>query len=180
MSPADSFDDFVAARYVALVRSAYLLVGHRQDAEDLVQTALAKVVRRWERIQGDPERYVRRVLVNESVSRWRRRRWREIATDIPPDRGGPGGEAAVADRLALRAALAALSPRQRAVVVLRFFEDLSVNEVAELLGCSSGTVKSQTHDALARLRVLLPDLGVVPATSPAADARGRGGTPPRA
>ncbi|MEZ5191533.1 MAG: SigE family RNA polymerase sigma factor [Nocardioides sp.] len=163
------------------MRSAYLLTGHRADAEDLVQTALAKVVPRWERIDGDPERYVRRVLVHENVTRWRRRRWREVATDVTPETGRDGHEAATDDRLALRQALGALSPRQRAVVVLRFYEDLPVAEVADLLGCSPGTVKSQTHDAVARLRSLLPDLpGWEQADdlSPAAAEPARGGTPP--
>jgi RNA polymerase sigma-70 factor (sigma-E family) len=157
----DSFEEFVVGRYAALVRSAYLLVGNRADAEDLVQTTLAKVVPMWPRIMADPERYVRTVLAREAVNRWRRRRWREVnVTAMPEVAADPGSglETRVTDRLALRSALGQLPPRQRAVVVLRFYEDLGVAEVADVLRCSVGTVKSQTHDALARLRRLVPDL----------------------
>ncbi|MFN8195129.1 MAG: SigE family RNA polymerase sigma factor [Nocardioidaceae bacterium] len=158
MADRDLFEEFVAARYAALVRAAYLLVGNRSDAEDLVQTALAKVVPVWPRIAEDPERYVRTVLARESVNRWRRRRWREVATaELPETAPAPALDGVVADRATLRRALGRLSPRQRAVVVLRFYEDLSVAEVADVLRCSEGTVKSQTHDALARLRTILPD-----------------------
>lgn len=158
MADSDSFEEFVAGRYAALVRSAYLLVGNRADAEDLVQTALSKVVPVWQRIEQDPERYVRTVLVRESVNRWRRRRWREVGVATVPDVADlPATDAVVTDRLALRQALGQLPPKQRAVVVLRFYEDLTVAEVAAILTCSEGTVKSQTHDALARLRQLLPE-----------------------
>jgi RNA polymerase sigma-70 factor (sigma-E family) len=158
----DSFEEFVVGRYAALVRSAYLLVGNRADAEDLVQTALSKVVPLWPRIMDDPERYVRTVLAREAVNRWRRRRWREVTvTAMPEAATDPVSDldARVADRMTLRSALGQLPPRQRAVVVLRFYEDLSVAEVADVLRCSAGTVKSQTHDALVRLRRLVPDLG---------------------
>ena len=158
MADRDLFEEFVAARYAALVRAAYLLVGNRSDAEDLVQTALAKVVPVWPRIAEDPERYVRTVLARESVNRWRRRRWREVGVATVPDVAGlPATDAVVTERLALRRALGQLPPKQRAVVVLRFYEDLTVAEVAAILTCSEGTVKSQTHDALARLRQLLPE-----------------------
>ncbi|MFT3871992.1 MAG: SigE family RNA polymerase sigma factor [Nocardioides sp.] len=159
MAEREDFEEYVAARYGALVRSAYLLVGNRADAEDLVQTALSRLVSAWPRISGDPERYVRTVLVRESVTRWRRRRWREVSTERLPEAAAPGQlDQAAADRVALHSALGQLSPRQRAVVFLRFYEDLTVAETAEVLRCSEGTVKSQTHDALARLRGLLPDL----------------------
>lgn len=159
MAEREDFEEYVAARYGALVRSAYLLVGNRADAEDLVQTALSRLVTAWPRISGDPERYVRTVLVRESVTRWRRRRWREVSSERLPEAAAPGQlDHAAAERVALHSALGQLSPRQRAVVALRFYEDLSVAETAELLRCSEGTVKSQTHDALARLRGLLPDL----------------------
>jgi RNA polymerase sigma-70 factor (sigma-E family) len=155
VSGPDSFEEYVAARRAALLRTAYLLTGHREDAEDLVQVALVKVVPRWSRIEDDPEPYVRKVLVHESVSRWRRRRWREVHTDRLPDTPikDPG-----ADRVALQQALARLAPRQRAVVVLRYYEDLTEAETARVLGVSVGTVKSQARDALARLRELVPDL----------------------
>ncbi len=158
MSNRDDFEDFVAARYTALLRTAYLLTGHRADAEDLLQTALARCVPAWHRISGDPEPYVRKVLVRENVTRWRRRRWREVSTDHVDDTvGGLGPESSVADRAMLVQALAELPPRQRAAVVLRHVEDLAEREVATIMGCSVGTVKSQTHAGLARLRTLLPD-----------------------
>ena len=158
MADRDGFEEFVAGRYAALVRSAYLLVGNRADAEDLVQTALAKVVGVWPRIEDDPERYVRTVLVRESITRWRRRRWREVSmSELPEADASPALDGITADRATLRRALGRLPTRQRAVVVLRFYEDLSVAETADVLHCSEGTVKSQTHDALTKLRLLMPD-----------------------
>ena len=149
MPSPDSFDAYVAARYASLLRTAYLLTGHHHDAEDLVQTTLVKAVGAWKRIEDSPDAYVRRILVNENVSRWRRHRGREVLTERAPDR-------AVHDRsdesLALRDALAGLAPRQRAVIVLRYYEDLTERETAEVLGVAVGTVKSQTRDALVRLR----------------------------
>ena len=152
----DGFEEFVAARRPALLRTAYLLTGSHADAEDLVQVALVKVVPHWKRIADRPEPYVRQVLARESVSRWRRRRWREAAHGRPARarRRGPD----LAEREALRRALGALAPRQRAVIVLRYYEDLTEKETASVLGIAVGTVKSQARDALARLRELLPDL----------------------
>jgi RNA polymerase sigma-70 factor (sigma-E family) len=152
----EDFEQFVAARSAALLRSAYLLTGNHHDAEDLVQVALIKAVPAWSRITGDPEPYVRKILVRENISRWRRRRWREVhVADLPEPAAAPGvGE----DRLALATALDALAPRQRAVVVLRYYEDLTERETADLLGVSVGTVKSQARDALARLRRLVPEM----------------------
>ena len=172
MPGRDDFEQFVAARQAALLRTAYLLTGHHQDAEDLVQVALVKAVPHWDRLAGDREAYVRRILVRENVSRWRRRRWREVtAAAVPEHPAGAGADHD--DLLALRSALAALAPRQRAVVVLRYYEDRTEAETADLLGVSVGTVKSQARDALARLRVLLPGEGGVgptgvtsPVTSP--------------
>ncbi len=157
MSGPDSgragFEEFVAARRPALLRTAYLLTGSHADAEDLVQTTLLRVVPHWRRIAATPEPYVRRVLARESVTRWRGRRWRERlvarAPDVPT---GPTNE-----RLALRGALARLSPRQRAVLVLRYYEDLTEVATAEALGISIGTVKSHARDGLARLRELAPE-----------------------
>ena len=150
MSDRDSFEAFVIARRGALLRTAYLLTGNDADAEDLVQTTLLKAVPAWARILDHPEPYVRRILARESVSRHRRRRWREVATaDVP--------ETAVVadptDKESLRRSLLTLAPRQRAVIVLRYYEDLTERETAEVLGISVGTVKSQTRDALARLRL---------------------------
>ncbi|RJS47078.1 SigE family RNA polymerase sigma factor [Nocardioides cavernaquae] len=151
LGPEPDFEEYVAARMPALLRTAYLLTGHHQDAEDLVQMALIKVVPRWRRIADRPDPYVRKVLVHEHVSRWRNRRWREVHTDRVPETAepAPGHD----DRLSLQAGLAALAPRQRAVIVLRYYEDLTERETAEALGISVGTVKSQARDALARLRV---------------------------
>ena len=147
------FEEFVAARMPSLLRTAYLLTGDHHDAQDLVQVALIKSVPHWHRISGAPDAYVRRVMVNENISRWRRRRWREVPTATPPD-------SAVAedneDQSELRAALQRLAPRQRAVIVLRYFDELSEAETATALGISVGTVKSHSRDALARLRAGAP------------------------
>jgi RNA polymerase sigma-70 factor (sigma-E family) len=146
-----TFEEFVGARRAALLRTAYLLTGNHADAEDLVQSALIKVVPKWGRIADNPEPYVRQVLARESVNRWRLRRWREVHTERLPEAAETTVD--VAGREALRVALAALAPRQRAVIVLRYYEDLTERETAEALGISIGTVKSQARDALARLRL---------------------------
>lgn len=156
MSDRDDFEEFVAARSPALLRTAYLLTGQHADAEDLLQHALIKVVPAWSRIHGDPEAYVRKVLVRENISRWRARRWREVSVERVPDRSAVSTP--VEDRLELAAALGRLAPKQRAVIVLRYFEDLTERETARVLGVSVGTVKSQHSDALARLREIAPDL----------------------
>jgi len=156
VSDRDSFEEYVVARRSALLRTAYLLTGSHADAEDLVQTALIKCVPVWKRIADRPEPYVRQVLVRESISRWRRRRWRETSVDDVPD--GAVAEPDVAGRVALHQALGALPPRQRAVIVLRYYEDLTERETASVLGVAVGTVKSQARDGLARLRQRLPDL----------------------
>ena len=155
MSAADDFEQFVLARSGALLRTAYLLTGNHQDAEDLVQTALLKAVPRWGRVR-EHEPYVRRILVHESISRWRRRRWRETSTESLPEL--PDSQADVDSRLVLRQALGQLAPRQRAVIVLRYFDDLTETQTGDVLGISVGTVKSQSRDALARLSALVPDL----------------------
>jgi RNA polymerase sigma-70 factor (sigma-E family) len=148
------FRDYVAARQRALLRTARMLTGNQHTAEDLVQASLERVWPRWSRIvrDGDPDAYVRRVLVN-TYSTWWRRKWRaEAPTSELPELAGPDvfAEADLAD--ALRRLLPTLTPRQKAVVVLRFYEDLSEAATAEVLGCSVGTVKSQTSKALARMR----------------------------
>ena len=146
----------MAARASALLRTAYLLTGHAADAEDLLQRALIKAVPAWSRVYGDPEAYVRRIMVRENISRWRGRRWREVPVAEVPERSATSARAD--ERLVLQAALAALAPRQRAVIVLRYFEDLTEVETARVLGISVGTVKSQHRDALNRLRSLAPEL----------------------
>lgn len=153
----DGFESFVAARRQALLRTAYLLTGRHEDAEDLVQVALVKAVPHWKKIAASPEPYVRKILAREAVSRWRGRRWREVASEHLPDVEGPADD--VTGREAMRVALLQLAPRQRAVVVLRYYEDLTERQTADALGISVGTVKSQARDALARLRELVPDLG---------------------
>jgi RNA polymerase sigma-70 factor (sigma-E family) len=148
------FEEFVVARRDALLRTAYLLTGDHHDAEDLVQSALIKVVPKWARIQDRPEGYVRQVLARESVNRWRGRRWREVSTDVLPEamQHDSAGSADSDDRIALLEDLRRLSPRQRAVLVLRYFDDLTEADTAAALGISVGTVKSHARDALARLR----------------------------
>jgi RNA polymerase sigma-70 factor (sigma-E family) len=151
-----SFEEFVGARRAALLRTAFLLTGNVADAEDLVQVALIKAVPMWGRIAERPEPYVRRILAREAVTRWRARRWRELGTAEVPD--APSSDPDHARRLTVRASLMALPPRQRTVVVLRFYEDLTERETAFALGISVGTVKSQVHAALAALRTRLPGL----------------------
>lgn len=154
MATPDGFTEFVHTRYASLLRTAYLLTGHAQDAEDLVQTTLVKVVPHWRRIADNPEGYVRRAMVNENVSRWRRRRWRERTTDTLPEQ--LAHEPDRAELIAVRDALRTLAPRQRAVLVLRYYEGLTEAEIAATLGIATGTVKSQARDGLARLRLALP------------------------
>lgn len=158
-----SFEEYVVARRAALLRTAYLLTGDPDDAEDLLQVALAKCYPRWHRLADRPEPYVRRVLARESINRWRGRRWRETPSAVLSEPVDPHHDPDAHDRrLELAAALGRLSPRQRAVVVLRYFDDLTERETAQLLGVSVGTVKSHARDALARLRVLLPDSELAP------------------
>jgi len=149
---AGGFEEYVAARRPALLRTAYLLTGSHPDAEDLVQTTLLRVVPRWARICADPDGYVRTVLVRESVTRWRRRRWRERSVGEVPEL--PATETP-SDRETLRAALARLSPRQRAVLVLRYYEDLPDERIGEVLGCRPATVRSLLARAMPLLRASL-------------------------
>ena len=157
----EGFRAFVEGRSPALLRTAYLLTGDHGRAEDLVQEALERVASRWSKVTagGDPEPYVRRVLYTCAVNGWRRRRVAEVLHDSPPDRPGDAEAAEAATRrLVLRDALARLTPRQRAVLVLRFYDDLTETQSADALGCSVSTVKSQTRHALQRLRLLAPEL----------------------
>jgi RNA polymerase sigma-70 factor (sigma-E family) len=152
-----SFEEFVAGSSARLFTMATLLTGgHRAEAEDLLQGAFERAYRRWGRIsrRADPEPYVRQILVNASVDRWRRlRRHPEAPLAVTAvDPGTADTAAAIADRDLLLRGLAALPPRQRAVLVLRYFEDLSEAQTATVLGCTVGTVKSQTARGLARLR----------------------------
>ncbi|MFW6692432.1 SigE family RNA polymerase sigma factor [Streptomyces sp. MAR4 CNX-425] len=160
-SSHDEFRDFVAMRSTALLRLAVLLTGgDRHAAEDLLQIALMKSYGRWERIE-QPEAYIRQIMYRQQVNRWRLRRHRaETTVPVPPESGTAADAGADAElRVALWAALGRLNKRQRAVVVLRYFEDLPEAEVAELLGCPIGTVRSTAHRALGKLRTLVPELG---------------------
>jgi RNA polymerase sigma-70 factor (sigma-E family) len=153
----EAFHAFVVARTAALARTAYLLTGDHHLAEDLVQTALFKAAKSWGRIQGDPEPYVRRILYTENVSWWRRRRH---TAETPLGAYDAPGAAADDDlRLALEQALGRLTAKQRTVLVLRYYEDRTEAQTAELLGIGVGTVKSTTRQALARLRAVAPHLG---------------------
>lgn len=151
MEVKPEFDAFVTARWQALLRTAYLLTRDQGRAEDLVQEALTKLWFAWDRVDGDPEPYVRRIIVTTYVS-WRRRRWwSELVSDRVVDVPAPGADT-VDRHVDVWTALGLLPPRQRAVVVLRYFEDLTEAETAALLGCTVGTVKSQHAKAMRRLR----------------------------
>ncbi|MEV4754072.1 SigE family RNA polymerase sigma factor [Micromonospora sp. NPDC049559] len=157
----DDFDSFFRSRTPALLRTAYLLTGDRHLAEDLVQDALARTFRMWQRLAdgGHPEAYARRVMYHLQVSFWRRRRVAESMPGELPERHDRADYAeATVERLTLRRALLALPARQRAVVVLRYFEDRSEAETADILNCRVGTVKSHTARALSRLRELMPEI----------------------
>jgi RNA polymerase sigma-70 factor (sigma-E family) len=152
-----AFAELVAACWPGLYRTAYLMLGDHQLAEDLAQTALVRTYASWGRVRdvAAAPGYARVVLARTAASWFRRRSWRnERPTETLPE---PAYERDPSDRPAVIAALGALPPRQRAVVVLRYFDDLGVREVADALGIGEGTVKSQTSHALAKLRVLLGD-----------------------
>jgi RNA polymerase sigma-70 factor (sigma-E family) len=153
----DDFREFVIARSPALLGTAYLLTGDRGVAEDLLQVTLVRAYRHWPRIQaaGNPEAYVRRVMTNLRISWWRRRRLAESAAGALPELPAADGAASLADRDELWRALHQLAPRTRAVLVLRYWEDLSEAETARILGCSVGTVKSLASRGLRRLRDVL-------------------------
>lgn len=151
------FHDFVVVRRRALLRTAQMLTGDQHLAEDLVQAALERAWPRWERIvrEGDPYAYVRKVVVNTYASWWERRWRHEEPTAEFPDVEAIDDDFASSDlRDALMRLLPTLPPRQRAVLVLRFHEDLTEEATAAVLGCSIGTVKSQAAKALAKLRCL--------------------------
>ena len=154
-SGREAFRAYVVGRSPALLRTAYLLTGNRSDAEDLLQTALAKTYLAWDRIRDREavDGYVRRVMINTQTSWWRRRKVDERAVAEVPELGGDRDAADdIALHDALWSAMSSLPRRQRAVVVLRYYEDLSEGETAQVLGISVGTVKSTTSRALAKLR----------------------------
>jgi RNA polymerase sigma-70 factor (sigma-E family) len=161
-----SYADFVRERSHALLRSAFLLTGDQHLAEDLVQEALARTHRAWSRLErpSNAEAYARKVMYHAQVSVWRRPK---VAEALPGDdlerHGGSTDDPAEATvrRVTLQRALLTLSPKQRAVIVLRYFEDHTEAEAAQLLGVSVSTVKTQCARALNRLRTLVPDLRVL-------------------
>ncbi len=148
-----AFGDFMAARWNALFQTAYLITGDRHQAEDLLQSALAKTFVAWKRVKAKEaaDAYVRRVMVNTAATRWKRRR-HETLVDVAPDPGHDGGMESATTQVVLWERICALPPRMRATLVLRYYEDLTEAETARELGCSVGAVKSQTHHALKRLR----------------------------
>jgi RNA polymerase sigma-70 factor (sigma-E family) len=149
------FTEWAAGSQRQLLRSAYLLTGDLHRAQDLVQEALVKVAMRWTRLRtGNPTAYARTIIVRDNISWWRRRR--DVVTAEPDDVAAASSDPEAA--LVVRRALARLTQAQRAVLVLRHFDDLSERETADVLGVSVGTVKSQNAAALARLRGGAPEL----------------------
>ena len=162
MNTEQDFVDFVAARWTPLYRLAYLLTASPTAAEDLLQTTFEKAYGSWSRISRMefPEAYLRRMLTNALVSS-RRRAWlREVSSDSVPEAAGETIEVGVLDRSLLWPLVCALPVRQRAVIVLRYYEDLSEAQIADVLGCAPGTVKSQTSAAMKALRRALAASGV--------------------
>jgi RNA polymerase sigma-70 factor (sigma-E family) len=155
MGADQDFAAFVAARGTSLFRLACLLTGSPSEADDLVQDSLEKVYLRWSRVTGAdaPYPYVRRLMVNTLVSNHRRPAHRaEVPSAAPPDAPVESREQAVVDHEQVWPLVLALPTKQRAVIVLRYYEDLSEQQIADVLGCSTGSVKSKAHDALAALR----------------------------
>jgi RNA polymerase sigma-70 factor (sigma-E family) len=149
------FRDFMHARWPAMVRLAYGLTGDQGHAEDVAQAAFARAYASWPRVRrsGDPDAYVRRIVINENRNRFRKRRVAERLTDSALiDVAWTDATREYDERSALVAALQRLGPRQRAVIVLRYWLDLTEHETAAVLSCSVGTVKSQASRALATLR----------------------------
>jgi RNA polymerase sigma-70 factor (sigma-E family) len=170
------FREFVAARSRSLLHTAYLLTGDWEQGRDLLQTALASTARRWSKLRDreQPEIYVRRALYHAQVDRFRLLSWgRETVTDTLPDQLSARVDWAdtVVQRQDIMAALRRLPKRQRAVIVLRYFEDRPDHEIATILGVAQGTVRSQTHKALASLRTTLAGAGP---SSSSSTASGRG------
>ena len=162
--PADvEFVEYVRARQHTLLRATYLVCGDLPLAEHLLEGALVKLARQWDRVRDEqPDASVRRILYRDAISSWRNRREEAAALDPSWEEPSDSWEAEeVERRLDVQRALDALTPRQRAIVVLRYFEDRTERDTAEILGISVATVRSQTDDALARLRAALPrvDLG---------------------
>lgn len=150
------FDEWVAARGLALLRLAYVLTGSREDAEDVVQDALSRALPRWSRISrlADPDAYVRRMVVNANVSRWRRTRKRETPRPVP-DGALVASGVALEEHDALWRACQRLPDEQRIAIVLRYYEDLDYAEIAALTGVREGSVRSRVSRGIAALRAEL-------------------------
>jgi len=148
------FREFMHARWPTMVRLAYALTGDLGHAEDVAQSAFARAYASWPKVRrsGNPEAYLRQIVINENRNRFRKHRVTERLTSSPPDYGTADGTRESDDRSALIAALQRLGPRQRAVVVLRYWMGMTETEAAAVLNCSVGTVKSQASRALATLR----------------------------
>lgn len=144
-----AFDEFARARMPHLLRFAHVLTGDPYAAADLVQDALERTMLAWPRVSrhGDPEGYVRRTMVNRNISIWRKLRRERLVDEPPEQQQPPAGR-----DLALWEQLTKLPPKQRAVLVLRYYEDLTEHQTADIVGCSVGTVKSQASKAIANLR----------------------------
>lgn len=161
------FAAYVRARQTHLLRAAYLVCGDADLAQDLLQDAFVKLAIRWGRLRDElPDAYVRTILYRDAVSAWRKTRREDLAGLGVPERPTTGEQDETSARLDTMRALDALTPRQRAVIVARYFDDRSERETADLLGVSLGTVKSTAHDALARLRERVPDLFVTSEGNP--------------
>ncbi|WP_433076911.1 SigE family RNA polymerase sigma factor [Dactylosporangium sp. CA-052675] len=162
LSQADlAYVTFVEEAWQRHLRLAMLLTDDRWQAEELLQDSLVKIYERWRRLSrvDDLHAYLRKALVNNHTSLWRRRRRESLVGEVP-DRPAPPGEIS-AEALVVRDALRSLPPKQRAVVVLRHYEDLSERQIAQVLGCSPGTVKSQYAKATAKLRHVMSELALV-------------------
>ncbi len=161
MADRAAYYEFVAARSDRLLRTAFMLTRDWAHAEDLLQEAMAKAWFAWWRVSDDPEAYIRKIIVTTYITWWRRRRWKgEVPAGELPDDVSADVMRSLDERDAVWRALARLPAGQRAVIVLRFYEDLTEIKTAEVMGCSVGTVKSQTAKALAKLRV---DDSIMPA-----------------
>ena len=161
----DRFTDFVRAHSATLFRTAYLMTGDYQRAEDLLQTTLVRVYQRWPRVgaMDRPVGYARKVLVSQAVSWWRRHSSHELALVLRDEPAWGGRMDEVAEHERVWKAVLSLPPRQRAVTVLRYYEDLTEAQIAETLAMAPGTVKSHSHAAARRLADLLGEPGVPPA-----------------
>ena len=159
MAEHDDFRDFVRERTPALSRHAYMLTGDHQLAEDLLQSAPASTYRHWRRVRDtNPEGYLRQAMYHQHISWWRRKRVPEQLFAAPRETAQADPADATALRLSMAQALARLTAKQRAVIILRFYDDLTEAQAADVLGCRIGTVKHHAHDALRKLREIAPEL----------------------